>query len=144
MRLGLEREAMYAQDFPFVEYGQDLNIMAEYEKGVKINHISRTEYDADPHTNKEEKLGVDNFMMNMRSRRMDRVPKELSGRGPAAYLLQDWVIHRGKGAARVSQTFKNIARYYGTDKEHLIKKKFIKRMDRGGIRYANAGLKWSS
>lgn len=61
--------------------------MAEYEKGVKINHLSRTDYDADPHNDHEEKLGVDNYMMNMRSRRMDRVPKELSGRGPAAYLL---------------------------------------------------------
>lgn len=61
--------------------------MAEYEKGVKIEHISRTDYDADPHTDKEEKLGVDNYMMNMRSRRMDRVPFKLDGRGPAAYLL---------------------------------------------------------
>jgi len=56
MRLGIEREAMYAQDFPFVEYGQDLNIMAEYEKGVKIEHLSRTDYDADPHRDNEEKL----------------------------------------------------------------------------------------
>tara|TARA_B110000285_G_C14910844_1_gene507871 strand:+ start:250 stop:585 length:336 start_codon:yes stop_codon:yes gene_type:complete len=56
MRLGIEREAMYAQDFPFVEYGQDLNIMAEYEKGVKIEHLSRTDYDADPHRENEEKL----------------------------------------------------------------------------------------
>ena len=61
--------------------------MAEYEKGVKIEKLGRTEYDADPHTDSAEKAGVDNFMMNMRSRRMDRVPKKLDGRGPAAYLL---------------------------------------------------------
>ena len=78
---------MYAQDFPFVEYGQDLNVMAEYEKGVKITHLSRTDYDADPNRDNEETLHVDNYMMNMRSRRMDRVPEKLSGRGPAAYLL---------------------------------------------------------
>jgi len=40
--------------------------------------------------------------MNMRSRKEDRVPIKLHGRGPAAYLLQDLVCHRGKGAARVS------------------------------------------
>jgi hypothetical protein len=49
MRLAIEREAMYAQDFPFVEYGQDLDVMAEYEKGVKVEQITRTEYDTDPY-----------------------------------------------------------------------------------------------
>ena len=35
MRLAIEREAMYASDFPFVEYGQDLHTMAELEKALK-------------------------------------------------------------------------------------------------------------
>lgn len=74
--------------------------MAEYEKGVKVEHITRSEYDTDPHYQVKE--GVDQFMMNMRSRKEDRVPIKLHGRGPAAYLLQDLVCHRGKGAARVS------------------------------------------
>jgi hypothetical protein len=72
------------------------------------------------------------------------VPIKLHGRGPAAYLLQDLVCHRGKGTARVSQTFRDIAQYYGTDKQHLIKKKFRRRMEIGGIRYASLGNKWSS
>ena len=59
--------------------------MAEYEKGIKVEHISRTEYDTDPFF--EVKLGTDHYMMNMRSRREDRVPLKLHGRGPAAYLL---------------------------------------------------------
>ena len=66
MRLALEREAMYAQDFPFVEYGQDLDIMAEYEKGVKVEQITRTEYDTDPYF--AEKKEVDKYMMEMRPR----------------------------------------------------------------------------
>ena len=48
MRMALEREAIYASEYPFVEYGLDLHVMAELEKGVKIEHISRTEYDAAP------------------------------------------------------------------------------------------------
>jgi hypothetical protein len=45
MRLAFEREANYASDFPFIEYGQDLHIMGEYEKGEKIEKITETEYD---------------------------------------------------------------------------------------------------
>ena len=80
----------------------------------------------------------------MRSRWQDRRPLELVGKGHQAYLLQEFVFHRGKGGARVSQNFKNMALYYGTDKEHLIKKKHRKRMDKGGIRFASLGDKWSS
>jgi hypothetical protein len=36
MKLALEREAMYASKFPFVEYGLDLPIMAELDKGIKV------------------------------------------------------------------------------------------------------------
>lgn len=36
MRLALEREAIYAKDYPFVEYGLDLQIMGELEKGIKV------------------------------------------------------------------------------------------------------------
>lgn len=100
MRMALEREAMYAQDFPFIEYGQDLHMMGEWEKGIKMERLTETEYDTNPHRETKEK--VDYFLMKMRSRYQDRVPLELHGKGPAAYLLQEIVCHRGKGAARVS------------------------------------------
>lgn len=48
MRLALEREAIYASKFPFIEYGLDLNLMAQLEKGIKMEYISRTEEDTDP------------------------------------------------------------------------------------------------
>jgi len=34
MRLAIEKEAMYAARFPFVDYGADVALMAELEKGV--------------------------------------------------------------------------------------------------------------
>ena len=46
MRMALEREALYAATFPFVDYGADLQIMAELEKGVHSRKIRRTETDA--------------------------------------------------------------------------------------------------
>lgn len=36
MRLSIEREAIYGAEFPFIEYGQDLHVMAAVEKGVKV------------------------------------------------------------------------------------------------------------
>lgn len=34
MNLAMESELMYAQQFPFIDYGGDLHLMAELEKGV--------------------------------------------------------------------------------------------------------------
>lgn len=34
MRLAFEREILYATEFPFVDYGVDLEMMAEIEKGI--------------------------------------------------------------------------------------------------------------
>jgi hypothetical protein len=112
MRLAAEREAHYASEYPFVEYGVDLHVMAEYEKGVKIERLSRTEYDANPP--KDEHKKVEKYIEKLRPRKNDRIPMKLIGRSGDAYLLQDWVIHRGKGAPRVTETFREIAKHYNT------------------------------
>ena len=38
-RLAMEREALYADDFPFVDYGIDLAIMSEMEKGIELRKV---------------------------------------------------------------------------------------------------------
>lgn len=55
MRLAFEREAQYASKYPFIEYGQDLAVMSEMEKGVHVRKLTRTEYDTNPPNKKEEK-----------------------------------------------------------------------------------------
>ena len=85
MRLALEREAHYACDFPFVEYGIDLHVMAEIEKGLKVEKLTTTPYDTDPP--KAEKKWINEKMSRLRPRRSDRIPVKLVGKGPAAYLL---------------------------------------------------------
>ena len=74
MRLALEREYMYAKEFPFVEYGLDLGIMGELEKGVKIESLSRTEYDSNPPADVKNKVNA--YMEKMRCRKSDRIPIE--------------------------------------------------------------------
>jgi hypothetical protein len=143
MRLALEREALYASEFPFVEYGCDLQAMAELEKGIRVERLSRTEYDSNPPKETEEK--VNKYIYKMRSRKSDRIPLELQGKSCNAYLLQEWVIHRGKGAPRTSRLFADIARHYGRkETEHFLNTKTRRRMAKGGIRYASLGKKHSS
>lgn len=48
LRASLETEVMYAMRFPFVDYGVDLNVMTELEKGVKLQRLATTESDAKP------------------------------------------------------------------------------------------------
>lgn len=46
MRTALEQEAMYASEFPFVDYGCDLKTMADMEKGVRIEKLNERTPDA--------------------------------------------------------------------------------------------------
>jgi hypothetical protein len=39
LRAALEMEIMYAAEFPFCDYGTDLNIMAEMEKGIQLQRL---------------------------------------------------------------------------------------------------------
>ena len=142
MRLALEREAIYASEFPFVEYVLDLSIMAELEKGIRVERLSNTEYDANPSQAEKEK--VNKFIMKMRPRKSDRIPIKLEGKGGSAYLLQEWVCHRGKGAPRVSQTLRDITRHYGRETQHFLKGPIVRRMKAQGIRFATLGMKHSS
>lgn len=142
MRQAFEREAIYASEYPFVEYGVDLHIMAEYEKGVKVKTLSRTEYDTNPP--REVKQHVEKYFEKSRPRKNDRIPIKFTGRSGDGYLMQDWVIHRGKGAPRVTETFREITRHYGTPTEHMIKPRIANRMRKNGIRYAVLGDKYSS
>jgi len=46
MRASFETEALYAAEFPFVDYGSDLVIMSEMEKGVRLQKLATTDTDA--------------------------------------------------------------------------------------------------
>jgi len=48
LKLALEREAQYAAQYPFVDYGLDIKKMAEDEKGVYMHSIKRSELDSNP------------------------------------------------------------------------------------------------
>jgi len=46
LRAALETEVIYAQRYPFCDYGTDLNLMAELDKGVRLQRLADSEGDS--------------------------------------------------------------------------------------------------
>jgi len=79
MRMAMEEEMMYAREFPFVDYGVDLKIMAEMEKGVRITKLSKIHADTAKvstprEITKDVKEDTARYLENMRARRQDKIP----------------------------------------------------------------------
>jgi hypothetical protein len=141
MRLAIEREAHYAATYPFVDYGSDLAIMSQLEQGVKIERLKRSEADMKEQDMKMQNT-VEKYLAGMKCKKYNKVPERFIGRGGAGYMLYDWSFNRGRRAAKVSQTFKDIVRRQGTKEEHLIKGTLLERSKVRGIRYAVMKAKW--
>lgn len=116
MRLSLEREILYASEFPFVDYGIDLTLMSEMEKGIELKKIRRSDIDANPPP--EMKKKIEWRLSQMKSKRQDLIPETFVGKGGKGYVLKNWVCHRGLGAPKVPKAFKEAVRLVGTKNEH--------------------------
>lgn len=133
-RLAMERELMYASEFPFVDYGIDIRIMAEMEKGIQLSRIRRSDIDTNPP--EPVKKRIEEALSKMKCKKQDRIPEDFIGKGGKGYILKNWVIHRGKGAPKVNKAFREAVRLVGTKNEHLLNKMIKMRMYAGGPRYA--------
>ena len=134
MRLALDRELMYASDFPFIDYGIDLKVMAEMEKGIKMVKIKRSDIDADPPEAIKKKIEAG--LMKLRSKKKDYLPETFIGKAGDGYILKNMIVHRGLGAPKTSKAFRDAIRLTGTKNEHLLKRNVLERMKVGGPRYA--------
>jgi len=52
MRMAMEMEYIYASTYPFVDYGIDLDQMADEERGVRLTRFSTSPTDTDKTTDK--------------------------------------------------------------------------------------------
>jgi len=52
-------------------------------------------------------------------------------------MLYDLMHHKGKSSPAVSQRFRDLVRWRGTDDEHRLSGHYLKRMKAGGPRYAD-------
>lgn len=134
LRLGLEREYFYAIDFPFIDYGLDLQAMAEMEKGIQMLKVKRSSTDADPP--EELKKKIEEKMMKFSTKKRDIIPEKLIGKGGGGYVLKNLVIHKGLGAPIVSKEFREAVRLTGSKLEHQLQQYRYDRMKAGGPRYA--------
>lgn len=135
LRIALEREAMYATEFPFIDYGVDLDTMAEMEQGIRIEKLNTTELDAKMPPAKQK--DVEDYLNKLKCRRSDRIPIKFDGKGSRGYMLYDWVHHKGHGAPKVNKHFEDLVRKQGTENEHLIPNQMqLKRSKVGGVRFA--------
>lgn len=137
MRMALERELLYAQDFPFIDYGKDLRLMSEIENGVKLVKVPRSDIDANPP--EAVKKRIEASLAKMRPKRQDFIPEDFVGKGGKGYILKNWVIHRGFGAPIVSKLFRDAVRLTGSKEEYKLNKKRLLRMKAAGPRYAAMG-----
>ena len=97
MRAALETEILYAADFPFCDYGSDLNLMAEMEKGVKLKRLATKDHDTG--VPEQEQKEVDAYLSRLPRRRYDKIPVKFYGKGPNGYLLYDMTFHKSNKAA---------------------------------------------
>ncbi len=135
MRLSLERELLYASDFPFIDYGCDLKLMSEIEKGIQMIKVKRSDIDANPPVQVQK--AIEEKLMKIKAKRHDFIPEGFTGKAGKGYILKNWVIHRGLGAPIVNKRFREAVRLAGSKKEHLLNKKIRMRMEAGGPRYAS-------
>ena len=141
LRIGIEKEAMYARFFPFIDYGCDLGIMAEMEKGVQISKLADVDEESDARQTPEKKRETNEYLAKMRPRQFDKVPEKFYGKGPHGYILYDIVNHRGPSAPQVTQEFRRLVMCKGAGQEHLVNRPQLNRMAVGGPRYATMGRK---
>jgi len=127
IKLGLEMEMMYSMDFPWVDYGKDLQVMAERDRGVLIQRFRRTEVDI--YSTKETEAKMEKILENLPKKKYDLVTEKFIGRGTGGYFVKSWVVYKGHGSERVNKKFKDILNY--TSRPHKLPHNIKKKLEKG-------------
>lgn len=106
-------ETMPKVDIQYVDYGLDARAIAEEQMGVVSKRFFRNKLGPVLPMNNEKELSQEEIQERLKrpkSKNEDFVIEEFKnvGRSKAPYAIKNWVIHRGKGSARVNFMFKRI------------------------------------
>jgi hypothetical protein len=71
-------------------------------------------------------------------RKWEFIPEKFVGKGGKGYMLKEWIVRRGHGAASVTQSFKKSV-IEGERAPHKLKKKVVARL-KAGPRIATWGM----
>jgi hypothetical protein len=128
LRERLKKCEEYALKVGYVDYGIDLEIMAEREQGKKIHQLSRSELDIRP--TKEAETKVANTIGKLQGKAIDHVPIGFIGKGPKGYLIKELVVRRGIGSKRVSKMFQKFMHNKDLN-DHLLPWKVVQKKELG-------------
>ena len=128
IKLGLEMEMLYNMDFPFIDYGSDLVLMAQRERGVLFQRYRRSDVDINPP--KEVKDRMEKILEKQKKpKKHDIVTEKFVGTGSRGYFVKSWVVYSGHGSERVNKKFKDIV--HNSTKKHRLPYTILKNLDKG-------------
>jgi len=111
VKLGLEMEMLYNMDFPWVDYGADLALMAYREKGMLFQRFRRKDIDIKPPKEVQEKM--EKVLEKKGKKKYDIVTEKFVGEAGKGYFIKSWVVYKRHGSERVNRRFKDILRFEG-------------------------------
>eukprot|EP01022_Parablepharisma_sp_SALTPOND_P017579 TRINITY_DN282_c6_g1_i1.p2 TRINITY_DN282_c6_g1~~TRINITY_DN282_c6_g1_i1.p2 ORF type:complete len:446 (+),score=45.02 TRINITY_DN282_c6_g1_i1:1535-2872(+) len=130
LRMGLSIEMIYGEHYGFLEYGQDLDIMAENEKSLHVVKVSRKEKDREP--NPAEKKRIIEFYKKRRPNlRYSFIPEKFIGTMPKGYLLKSLHVWKGNGRVKPTKMFMNACMYSLKGRESLLPEKVQQKLHQG-------------
>jgi hypothetical protein len=125
LRRRLELSLEFSKEYPYVDYGKDLDLMALREQGMKLRKVTRGEIDAKPTKDIEQKISP--TLKKIKPKSIDHVPLKFVGKGPSGYLIKEMNVRTGQGSKRVSFMFRKYCYYKDLYPnmlpEHVIEKK---------------------
>jgi len=127
IELALEREMMYSVFFPWVDYGKDLHILAEKDRGILFERYRFTELDVKPPAHIKAKL--DKLYEESSKKRYEIVTENFVGHGPKGYYVKSWIVARGHGSERVNKKFKMAVQH--TQKPQLMPDRVRNKLSQG-------------
>lgn len=136
VRLGIEREIIYNTQYPFIDFGLDLERLVERERGLIINHFTPYGKHVDFRALDLQDKRYQTIMNSKQKKRYDIVTEKFIGKAGSGYFIKNWVIHRGHGSERVNRAFKRAV--YDSERPHKFSNDIARKYKRGP-RYAGQG-----
>lgn len=136
VKLGMERELFYGEDWPWVDFGLDMDKMIQKERGVPVMDFQNPNKPIDTKAEEDVERRMQKFLETKQKKKQDRVTEGFIGSGNKAYFLKSWLVYKGHGSERVTRAFKNVV-HYSERRERLCKNVLEK--VKQGPRYASMG-----
>lgn len=138
LRRRMEEGFEYAKKFGYIDYGKDLEEMANREQGIHLKKVFRGEIDCKPTKEIEEKIS--SVLKKVTPKAIDNIPIKFYGKGCSGYLIKEMICKTGQGSRRVSKNFKKYC-YYKDLHPHLLPKKVLVKKE-AGPRIATLGSRF--